>query len=80
MKDKTIIITGASDGIGRAAATNLKSSGANIVITGSSVECIEGHNAGMPVKVVFLPYVKGETMLQKKSYYKLFQPPSKVME
>ena len=38
MKDKTIIITGASDGIGRAAATNLKSSGANIVITGRSKE------------------------------------------
>lgn len=33
-----------------------------------SVECIEGHNAGMPVKVVFLPYIPGETMLQKKNY------------
>lgn len=38
MKDKIIIITGASDGIGRAAATNLKSSGANIIITGRSKE------------------------------------------
>lgn len=33
-----------------------------------SVECIEGHNAGMPVKVVFLPYVQGSTMQEKKSY------------
>ncbi len=38
MKEKTIVITGASDGIGRAAATNLKSSGANVVITGRSKE------------------------------------------
>ena len=36
----------------------------------NSVECIEGRNAGMPVKVVFLPYVQEETMLQKKSYCK----------
>ena len=33
-----------------------------------SVECIEGHNAGMPVKVVFLPFVQGKTMQEKKSY------------
>lgn len=33
-----------------------------------SIECIEGHNAGMPVKVVFLPYVDGSTMLKKKAY------------
>ena len=38
MTEKTIIITGASDGIGRAAATNLKASGANVVITGRSME------------------------------------------
>lgn len=34
----------------------------------STVECIEGHNAGMPVKVVFLPYVPGDNMLEKKKY------------
>lgn len=33
-----------------------------------SVECVEGQNAGMPVKVVFLPYVEGETMQEKKEY------------
>ncbi len=38
MKDKTIVITGASDGIGRAAAMKLKSEGANVVITGRSKE------------------------------------------
>lgn len=37
---------------------------------GNTVECIEGHNAGMPVKVVFLPHVPGETMLEKKEYCK----------
>jgi Proline racemase len=34
----------------------------------NSVECIEGHNAGMPVKAVFLPHIPGETMLKKKAY------------
>lgn len=34
----------------------------------NSVECIEGHNAGMPVKVVFLPHIPGKTMLEKKEY------------
>lgn len=38
MTEKTIVITGASDGIGRAAATSLKSGGANVVITGRSRE------------------------------------------
>ncbi len=38
MKEKTIVITGASDGIGRAAATSLKSTGANVVIIGRSKE------------------------------------------
>lgn len=38
MKDRTIVITGASDGIGRAAAADLKSRGANVVITGRSKE------------------------------------------
>ncbi len=33
-----------------------------------SIECIEGHNAGMPVKVVFLPFVQGSTMQEKKNY------------
>lgn len=33
-----------------------------------NIECIEGHNAGMPVKVVFLPFVQGSTMQEKKSY------------
>lgn len=33
-----------------------------------SVDCIEGHNAGMPVKMVFLPYVQGSTMQEKKKY------------
>ena len=32
------------------------------------IECIEGHNAGMPVKVVFLPNVQGHTMQEKKEY------------
>jgi NAD(P)-dependent dehydrogenase (short-subunit alcohol dehydrogenase family) len=36
--DKTIIITGASDGIGAAAARQLKSMGANVVIVGRSLE------------------------------------------
>ncbi len=34
----------------------------------NSVECIEGHNAGMPVKVVFLPHVPGRGMTQKRDY------------
>ena len=34
----------------------------------NSVECIEGHNAGMPVKVVFLPHVHGKGMVEKKDY------------
>lgn len=34
----------------------------------NSVECIEGHNAGMPVKVVFLPHVPGKGMLEKRNY------------
>lgn len=34
----------------------------------NSVECIEGHNAGMPVKVVFVPHIPGKSMLEKKSY------------
>lgn len=38
MKERTIVITGASDGIGRAAATNLKYGGANVIITGRSEE------------------------------------------
>ena len=38
LKERTIVITGASDGIGRAAATHLKSSGANVIITGRSRE------------------------------------------
>lgn len=38
MKERTIVITGASDGIGRAAAIKLKSDGANVVITGRSRE------------------------------------------
>lgn len=33
-----------------------------------SVECIEGHNAGMPVKVVFLPHIPGKDMLERKKY------------
>lgn len=37
-------------------------------VFGNSVECIEGHNAGMPVKVVFLPHVPGETMIRKREY------------
>lgn len=38
MTERTIVVTGGSDGIGRAAATKLKSSGANVVITGRSKE------------------------------------------
>lgn len=38
MKERTIVITGASDGIGRAAATILKSSEANVIIIGRSKE------------------------------------------
>lgn len=38
MNEKTIVITGASDGIGKAAAASLKSSGANVIITGRSRE------------------------------------------
>ena len=38
LKERTIVITGASGGIGRAAATHLKSSGANVIITGRSKE------------------------------------------
>ncbi len=38
MKERTIVITGASDGIGRAAATKLKSNGENVVIIGRSKE------------------------------------------
>lgn len=38
MKDKTIVITGASDGIGLAAAKALKQQGANVVIVGRSPE------------------------------------------
>lgn len=33
-----------------------------------NIECVEGHNAGMPIKVVFLPFVQGSTMQEKKSY------------
>lgn len=32
------------------------------------VECIEGHNAGMPVKVVFMPHVPGTDMVEKRDY------------
>ncbi len=32
------------------------------------LECIEGHNAGMPVKVVFMPHVPGNDMVQKRDY------------
>lgn len=38
MNERTIIITGASDGIGRAAATKLKAGGDNVIITGRSEE------------------------------------------
>lgn len=38
MKDKTVIITGASDGIGRAIARQLKEKGANVVVIGRSPE------------------------------------------
>lgn len=38
MKERTIIVTGASDGIGRAAATNLKFKGNNVIIIGRSRE------------------------------------------
>lgn len=34
----------------------------------NGVECIEGHNAGMPVKVVFLPHIPGKGMVQKRDY------------
>lgn len=32
------------------------------------VECIEGHNAGMLVKAVFLPHIPGRTMVEKRQY------------
>lgn len=38
MKNKTVIITGASSGIGKAAAQQLKAKGANVVIIGRSPE------------------------------------------
>ena len=38
MQDKTIIITGASDGIGLAAAKSLKKNGANVILVGRSPE------------------------------------------
>lgn len=38
MQGKTVIITGASDGIGKAAARELKSQGAEVVIIGRSPE------------------------------------------
>ncbi len=34
----------------------------------NTLECIEGHNAGMPVKVVFLPFVQGNNMMEKREY------------
>ena len=38
MRNKTVIITGATAGIGRAAALQLASLGADVVITGRDVE------------------------------------------
>ncbi len=38
MSERTIVITGASDGIGRAAAASLKAEDANVIITGRSRE------------------------------------------
>lgn len=32
------------------------------------IECVEGHNAGMPVKVVFLPNIPGDSVQKKKEY------------
>ena len=34
----------------------------------NTLECIEGHNAGMPVKAVFLPFVQGNSMVEKREY------------
>lgn len=33
-----------------------------------NIECIEGHNAGMPVKLVFLPEIPGDNIMDKKNY------------
>lgn len=47
MKDKVIIVTGGSSGMGKAMATKFAEEGANVVITGRSLERLEAAKAEM---------------------------------
>ncbi|RRR88026.1 2,4-dienoyl-CoA reductase, partial [Streptococcus pneumoniae] len=47
MRDKVIIVTGGSSGMGKAMATKFAKEGANIVITGRSLERLEAAKAEM---------------------------------
>ncbi len=67
LKDRTIVVTGAGDGIGRCAAISFAAHGATVILLGKTIEKLEAvydeiENAGYPQAAIYPIHLGGAVM------------------